>query len=258
MQIERIYARKKQVFNIYTQKEADDSPDISYQPWKQAYTGDYALTDDGYVSKCLGRKDYTDANGSVKTFVKLSCGVGWITPSARILFELNHAHGSYSKTNPARKWDDQEVNSTRGKNTINTYANMVLGGGVNYSKLGQIYRPDSKIPEATVKRFLKNKKVKMEVEKKVKEILLEKSISKEFAVDNLVKALEMAEHKGDVGNYLKANDQIMDLLEMKPSKAITTDTVELIDTTKLLDQITKEEQRKVVMQRKEERDEPTE
>jgi histone H3/H4 len=255
VQIERIYARKKRIFHIYTQKEADRSSKLTYKPWKQVNKGEFALTDDGYVSECLDRKDYTDKNGSIKTFVKLSCGVGWVTPSAQILFELNHAHKSYSKTNPRRTWDMQEIKSRRGKDTIDTYAQMKLTGAVNYSQLGKIYRPDSKIPEATVKRFLKNKKVKMEVEKKVKEILMEKSISKEYAVDNLVKALAMAEHKGDVGNFLKANDQIMDLLEMKPNKAITTDTVELIDTTKLLDQITKEEQRKVVMQRKEEKDE---
>ena len=68
----------------------------------------------------------------------------------------------------------------------------------------------------------------------------------------------MAEHKGDVGNFLKANDQVMDLLEMKPNKAITTDTVELIDTKKILDQITQEEEKKLIMQRKEEKDEPRE
>jgi len=255
LEIERIYARKKQKFPIYTQKEADSMPDIAYQPWKQAYTGDYALTDDGYVSRCLGRKEYTDANGGIKTFVKLSCGVGWVTPSAKILFELNHSYGVYSKTNPSKSWEDDEINKTRSKNTINTYATMMLAGGVDYAKLGQVYRPDSKIPEATVRRFLKNEKVKMEVEKKVKEILSQKSINKEFAIDNLIRALDMADSKSDVGNFLKANDQIMDLLEMKPNKAITTDTVELVDTTKLLDTITQEEKRKVVLQRKEEKDE---
>jgi hypothetical protein len=84
--------------------------------------------------------------------------------------------------------------------------------------------------------------------------LSDKAINKEFAVDNIVKALDMAEHKGDVGNFLKANDHIMDLLEMKPNKLITTDTVEMIDTKKILDQITQEEEKKLVLKRKEEKD----
>ncbi len=257
IEIERIYQRKKQKFQIYTKKEAEDKP-MFFLYWKDADKGDYALTDDDYVMECLSRKEYTDKNGNVKTFIKLSGGVGWDTMSAKIHFKLNHSYNTYTKTNPAKTWEDIEVRSTRGKNTITTYANMMLNGGVDFEKLGKIYRPDDKIPEATVRRFLKNKRVKMEVEKKVKEILLEKSISKEFAIDNLIRALEMAEHKGDVGNFLKANDQVMDLLEMKPNKAITTDTVELIDTKKILDQITQEEEKKLIMQRKEEKDEPRE
>lgn len=257
IEIERIYQRKKQKFQIYTREEADYEPRF-YLYWKEADEGDYAVTDDDFVMKCLSRKEYTDKNGNVKTFIKLSGGVGWNNPASKINFELNHAYKTYTKTNPAKSWEDVEIKSTRGQNTINTYATMMLNGGVDFGKLGKVYRPDDKIPEATVRRFLKNKKVKMEVEKKVKEILTEKSISKEFAIDNLIRALEMAEHKGDVGNFLKANDQVMDLLEMKPNKAITTDTVELIDTKKILDQITQEEEKKLVMQRKEEKDEPPE
>jgi hypothetical protein len=45
---------------------------------------------------------------------------------------------------------------------------------------------------------------------------------------------------------------------MKPNKLVTTDTVEMIDTKKILDQITQEEEKKLVLQRKEEKDEPIE
>ena len=250
--IERLYNKKKHTFRIYTKEEADQDNSIQYLYWKEAQEGGYAITDDNMVMRCLSRKEYTDKNGTVKTFIKLSGGVGWDTAASKINFKLNSAYKCYTKVNPAKGWEDVEIKSTRGRNTINTYANMMLNGNVDFKTLGNVYRPKDKIPEATVRRFLKNKKVKMEVEKKVKEILSEKSINKEFAVDNLMRALDMAEHKGDVGNFLKANDQIMDLLEMKPNKAITTDTVELLDTTKILDKITQEEARKLTMQRKEE------
>lgn len=249
--IERLYQRKKRKFKIYTKDEFDKEKK-PYIYWKEAETGDYAITDDNYVMECLSKREYTDKNGNIKTFIKLSGGVGWDNMASKINFELNDAYKTYTKTNPAKSWEDVEITSTRGKNTVDIYANMLLNGNVNFKTLGNVYRPKDKIPEATVRRFLKNKRVKMEVEKKVREILGEKSINKEFAVDNLIRALSMAEHKGDVGNFLKANDQIMDLLEMKPNKAITTDTVELIDTKKILDQITQEEEKKLVMQRKEE------
>ena len=69
------------------------------------------------------------------------------------------------------------------------------------------------------------------VEKKIKELLHDKSINKEFALDNIVRALAMAEDKGDVNNFLKANDYLMDLLDMKPNKQMITDTVQ-VDVTK--------------------------
>lgn len=64
----------------------------------------------------------------------------------------------------------------------------------------------------------------------------------------------MAEGKGDVNNFLKANDSIMDLLEMKPSKKVTTDTVQIDLTKQIADTIATEE-KKVVLQRKEETNE---
>jgi len=258
VEIERLYQRKKQKFAVYTKKEADADHSLGYCYWKDANVGDMAITDDDYVMECLTRKDYTDKNGNVKTYVKLSGGVGWTNNASKINFKVNHSYNTYTKVNPAKDWVEYEVDSTRGKNTISTYATMMLNGKVDFNQLGKIYRPNDTIPEATVRRFLKNKRVKMEVEKKVKQILTDKSITKEFAIDNLIRALEMAEHKGDIGNYLKANDQVMDLLEMKPNKAIQTDTVEMIDTKKILDQITAEEKRTLKAQRKVEKDEPRE
>ena len=81
------------------------------------------------------------------------------------------------------------------------------------------------------------------VEKKLKEILAKKSISKEFAVDNIVMALKMAEEKGDVNNFLKANDYLMDLLEMKPNKKMITDTIQVDVTKQIADTIAQEDKR---------------
>jgi 3-methyladenine DNA glycosylase Tag len=95
------------------------------------------------------------------------------------------------------------------------------------------------------------------VEKKVKELLSDKAINKEFALDNIIRALQMAESKGDVNNFLKANDYIMDLLEMKPNKQLITDTVQVDMTKQIADTIAKEE-KKLTLQRKSEVNEPVE
>mgnify|MGYP000734063991 CR=1 FL=1 len=257
MEIKRRIKGKTSNYPIHPKDEADIQK-LSYVYWKQAEVGDWALTDDGFVSECFGRASYTDKAGHVKTFIKLTCGVGWDTGFSKINFLINQQYGVYSKTNPKRTWDEEESGKTRSKNTVNAYANMLLSSNmVNYNTLGQIYRPDQKTPAATVRRFLKQKITKRMVEKKIKELLIDKAISKEFALDNIVRALAMAEEKGDVNNFLKANDYLMDLLEMKPNKQMITDTVQVDVTKQIADTIATEE-KKLTLQRKSETNEPAE
>ena len=135
---------------------------------------------------------------------------------------------------------------------------MLLGSNaIDFNTLGQIYRPDQQTPAATVRRFLKQKVTKRMIEKKIKELLHDKSINKEFALDNIIRALAMAEEKGDVNNFLKANDYLLDLLEMKPNKQMITDTVQVDVSKQIADTIAKEE-KKLTLQRKLEKNEPIE
>jgi len=257
IRIKRRIDGKTAYHNIQTEKEARNDK-IEYVHWKNAKVGEYASTDDGYVALCYNKKDYTDKNGKLKTFVKLTCGVGWVTPFAKLEFLKNHEHGVYSKTNPARKWDEEEGGKMRSKNTVTAYAQMLINDGkVDFQALSKIYRPDQKEPIATVRRFLKQKVAKKMGEEKLKEILSKKSISKEFAVDNIVVALKMAEEKGDVNNFLKANDYLMDLLEMKPNKKMITDTIQVDMTQQIADTIAKEDKR-LTLQRKSEENEARE
>jgi vacuolar-type H+-ATPase subunit I/STV1 len=254
VKIKRKIKGKTAEYSVYTKQEAAEKK-ITPVYWKQAQTGDWALTDDNYVSECYDRKDYTDKNGKTKTFIKLTCGVGWDTQFSKINYELNRTYGVYSKTNPKRSYDVQENNTTRARNTVTSYAQMVVNAGkVDYQALGQIYRPDQKSPAATVRRFLKQKVSRKMVEKKLKELLVEKKVNKEFALNNLMVALKMSEEKGDVNNFLKANDYIMDLLEMKPSKKMVTDTIQVDMTKQIAETIAKEDKR-VLVQRKTEENE---
>ena len=79
----------------------------------------------------------------------------------------------------------------------------------------------------------------------------EKGISKSSVVDTMLEAIEIARHKQDVTNMLKACDYFMELLEMKPSKKITTDTLQLDVSSSIADAIESEE-KSLLMQRKEE------
>jgi hypothetical protein len=257
MEIERMIGGITSNYTIYSKADAIKK-NLDFVHWRLASVGNWALTDDGYVSNCYNRKDYTDRAGRVKTFIKLTCGVGWDTSCSKINFLENQKYGTYSKTNPKKTWQETESGKKRAKDTVSVYANMLLSRGkVDYTILGQVYRPDQEIPAASVRRFLKQKVAKRMIDKKIKELLSEKSVNKEFALDNIIRALEMAETKGDVNNFLKANDYIMDLLEMKPSKHMITDTIQIDMTKQIADTIAKEE-RKFTLQRKSETNEAAE
>ena len=227
---------------IYTSEEAEKKGfDVKY--WKLADKGDWAVSDDGYVGECISKKSYTDKNGKTKYFIKLVHGCGWENRYSQISYLENKKFNLYSKPKPST-WAEKEVRTARFKHVATSYVSMLTGNGkIDYETLGNIYRPDQKNPAATVKRLLKNKVVSTMIEEKLKEILVGKGITKQYAVDNLVDAIDMSKHKGDISNFLKANDQIMDLLEMKPSKRVVTDTLQIDLTKQIAEQISGEEQR---------------
>ena len=244
------------VFKIYTQEEAERLG-IAYIHWKKAKEGDYAVTDDGFVGLCIGKKIYTDKNGRVKTFIRLCHGANWAGNTNKIEYLVNKACGVYSQTNP-KSWQEREAKKTRTKNLVNAYVGQALSSsGFDYDKLGKIYRPDQSSPSATIKRILKQEFIKNMIEKKLKEVMEEKGINKSSVVDTMLEAVEIARQKQDVTNMLKACDYFMELLEMKPTKKIVTDTLQLDMSSSIAEAIESEE-KSLLVQRKEEVNEPRE
>ena len=93
------------------------------------------------------------------------------------------------------------------------------------------------------------------VEKKLKEVLSEKGINSSSVLDTMLEGLHIARNKQDVTNMIKISDAFMDLLEMKPNKKITTDTLQLDVASNIGDLIAHEE-KSLKMSRKVEEDEP--
>ena len=230
----------------------DDCPhEVVY--WKSASEGEWAATDDGYVSECIAKKSYTDKAGRVKTLIRLTCGVQWVGGSNVLLYEPNKEAGIYSMIKP-RTWQEREVGKKRTKNTVNAYVSQIIEGKkVDWDQLGQIYRPDQQSPKATVKRLFKQEVIKGMVEEKLKEIMSSKGIDKGFVLDTILKAIAIAEDKQDVSNMLRAAENFVDMLEMKPNKKITTDTLQIDMTNQIMDKIETEE-KKLVATRKVESD----
>ena len=140
-------------------------------------------------------------------------GVQWGSPNARLLYEPNKKAGIYNQVKP-RSWKEREAGKTRTKNVVTAYVKQLLSDSkVDFKQLGKIYRPDQDIPEATVRRLFKQKEIQAMVDKKLDELLTNKGITKEMVLDLHLKALEMAESKSDVSNFLRATENFMKLLK---------------------------------------------
>ena len=236
---------KVKKFTIF--KKDEDHPYSIH--WKKAWKDGWAETDDGYVAQCLAKTTYKDAKGRVKRLIKLTCGIQWVSENSKLLFEPNKAAGIYSMVKP-RTWQERESGKTRTKNVVNAYVSKVFAGKkVDWNELGTIYRPDEKVPAATAKRLFKEKVVKRMVEEKMKEVLASKGINRGFVLDVIRKSIDIAENKEDVANMLRAAENLVDILEMKPNKKVTTDTLQIDMTNQIADKIETEE-KKMIAQRK--------
>jgi len=248
--VRKINGMKKTYF-VYTKDEADND-NIRYEHWKEVEPGDHGLTDDGYVAVCIGKKVYTDKQKRQRAYVKLSCGVGWVSKNTELLYEPNRDFGLYSQVKPDY-WVRKEIRSTRFKNTVTAYVEQLLSDtGVNWDIIGNIYRPEQKIPAATVRRLFKQQEVREVIEEKLKEILTDKGITQELVLDLHLEAIEVARGKLDPSNMLRATENLMDLLEMKPGKKITTESVEFGISSSIADQIASEEKKIKLAQKTEE------
>ena len=251
--IKRRIGGKVRTFDIFT-KDVADSRGFAYIEWKHANEGDYALSDDGYIGECLSRKVYTDKKGRTKTFVKCAHGVQWVTNQGKFMYEPNKEAGTYSHVKPSR-WEDKEARTTRAKNAVTAYvSDIIQGNKPDWEMIGRIYRPDQQCPEATVRRLFKKQRIVDMVEKKLAELLIDKGITKEHALDLQIEAAEMARRKGDISNLLKVADNFMDLLSMKPGKVVTTDTMEIDMSSKIVDAIESEDKKMKLERKVEERD----
>jgi len=114
------------------------------------------------------------------------------------------------------------------------------------------FRPDDKIPAATVRRLFKQEEIKTMVDKKLKDILVEKGVTKDMVIDITLEGINIARTKMDANNMFKGADSLAEYLEMKPNKKIVTETMELDMTNTIVDQIETEEKKLVLEQKREE------
>lgn len=249
--VERRFRDKPGIYTVYTKEEADTEK-IEYSPWRDTKEGEWGLTDDGFVMELVRKKTYADRNGYSKTFMNFSAGATWDNNTTVFEYLPRKEHKAWG-VSKAQPWDTKEARKTRTKNVVKTYVRQMMSSSpIDYFMLGKMHQPAAKLPVLHMKRLLKTEGVRKLVNKEIDELLVDLGITKKFALEILMEAVESARESGRPTELLKVAQELQNLVGIKGDvqRVIQTDSIEA--STKTLDLISKEGDKieKVKLERK--------
>tara|TARA_X000001382_G_scaffold64136_1_gene44399 strand:- start:1855 stop:2676 length:822 start_codon:yes stop_codon:yes gene_type:complete len=202
----------EKAYNIYTLEEAKKNK-LDYKYWKEAKAGEYGLTDDNYVAKCIKRRTYSGRVNVVYPF-----GQQFINKSGsgKLEYEPHKFSGSFSMISSKKAWETKK-GKTLYKQFAKIYALMTLAGKVNYQKLGKALGDSEALPSAKAKALLKKEWMQDMVNEEIKKHLDKKGIDEGNVIDMINEAYEIAKTKKDPSNMLRASENFVNILGMKAS-----------------------------------------
>lgn len=182
-------------------------------PWRVGQPGQWVKTDDGYFCQCLDRKTFHKRK-TPQDLVILSFCRQWVGPMPLnyLAYKTAQSWGASSPTT----WVVYESRKKRTKTMVKVFVHMMLNHTIDYHRLGIVYRPDQRIPAATVRRLLKEEVIKKMVDDELSKVLSNKGITKESVLDMYLKAASIAEHNEKAGELRAIAADLAEILDMKP------------------------------------------
>ena len=237
--ITRHIGRSKDFKEVYVYNQDDVEMGLfteEFVYWKELTpesTAKWAMGDDGIIGEVLSVRSYKVRRGTNRRniHVRLSYGSNFIKKNTTIVFEDNFKNNSFEAIKPA-KWDKRLAKNKKIKFIAYVVAQMMLNGGVDYAKIGKLYRPDHLIPEATGRRFVKNQTIKGLIMAEVDVILADKGLTQTYIAESAKKMIDMAIDTKDLKGGAK-------LLEIA-GKWLAMEAPKVTETNKITENVTKE------------------
>ncbi len=227
-------------YTVYRKEEADKQG-IEYVYWKLAQVGDYAISDDDYVAKVIKRKKYPSNHNKENIYLRFPWGYTFFNPK----YASKQLKVSGRKTNTTLSGKPAlEVKSKQDmmKNLAKAYSvtwdynlalDMVLGS----------YTPTE---FKKWKRMMKTEVFDKMIKEELADLLSDHGLDKTYTLELFSKVIEMAQDKKDVTNLMRAVENLQGMHGMKEKQLVkTTEKLEAISNTKLIDELREEEDRLV-------------
>ena len=219
-------------YEIYTQEEADKER-LQYSHWKEAGEGQWALSDDGFVSKVIKRKRYQTDNKIDNVYLRFAWGYTFYNPKYKGK-ELKVKGRKSNTTMSGKRPIEVKAKQERMKNLAMVYAQTMNTNDTIERVCGEV----TSNQDRRIKRYMRTEVFKGMVREELSKLLSDHGMTENYTLELLQKAIKKCEDKGDTTNLMRAVENLQDMHGMKDKHLIkTTDTLEATSTTKLIDEL---------------------
>ena len=223
-------------YEIYTKEEADREG-LQYNNWKDAREGDWALSDDGFVSKVIKRKSYKGADKIDNVYLRFAWGYTFYNPRRRGK-ELKVRGRKSNTTMSGKRPIEVKAKQKKMQNLAMVYAQTMNTEDTIARVCGEVTTNENR----RIKRYMRTEVFKGMVRDELTKLLSEHGMSENYTLDLLSSTIKKAQDKGDVTNLMRAIENLQDMHGMKDKHLVkTTDTLEATSTTRLIDELREEE-----------------
>ena len=225
-------------YEIYTKEEADKEG-LQYNHWRDAGEGEWALSDDNFVSKVIKRKSYKGADKIDNVYLRFAWGYTFYNPRRRGK-ELKVRGRKSNTTMSGKRPIEVKAKQKKMQNLAMVYAQTMNTDKTIARVCGEVSSNENK----RVKRYMRTEVFKGMVREELSKLLADHDMTEDYTLDLLESTIKKAQDKGDVTNLMRAIENLQDMHGMKDKHLVkTTDTIEATSTTKLIDELREEEQK---------------
>ena len=222
-------------YEIYTEEEASKEG-LEYSHWKDAREGEWALSDDGFVSKVIKRKSYKGTDKIDNVYLRFAWGYTFYNPR-RGGGSLKVKGRKSNTTMTGKRPIEVKAKQKKMQNLAMVYAQTMNTEDTIAKVCGDV----SSNEDRRIKRYMRTEVFKGMVREELAKLLSEHGMSEDYTLDLLSSTIKKAQDKGDVTNLMRAIENLQDMHGMKDKHMEkTVDKIES-KSVAMIDDIVKEE-----------------
>lgn len=226
-------------YPVLTQTEADEQ-NIEYSHWKEALEGEYLLTDDGYVSQVIKRSEYEGQRKTPTYYIR--------APFGYIMHNPAYSGQKFYAEGRSTPWTLTGKPQLEVKSKSDRWRNLALAFVANNFNadvaIEMVFGSVTPSQRRRWKRNIRTEEFRTMMREELDALLNDSGKDREYTMQLLQEAIDMAKDKKDVTNLMRAAEKLMDLHGMnEKDKVRTTHQIEGVETRRLINDVIEEERK---------------